>query len=220
MQSLEQGQIVPATGSPVYTNAGQALAPFTSDQFEVGSKATMGGMLLTTALFQINRALQYAVQDTPTTSTYVQDGREVHRGFEFTASGKPAADWTLYGGLTLMHAAVEKKASQPQSEGKVPTNVAQQLAKVYAEYTIPALRRLVLTGGVYYTGKMYADVMNTDRLPAVTTEDLGARFTTDLASHPLILRLDVTNLADKNYWLDSSYTGSPRQVAFSAQLRF
>ncbi len=220
MQSLEQGTIVPATGPINYTNGGQALAPFTSYQYEVGAKATLGGMLLTMALFDIDRALQYDVDNGNGTFTSVQDGREVHKGIEFTATGKATKDLTLWGGVTLLDAQIKKNASNPQWEGKVPTDVAEQMIKLYAEYSVPWVPGFTITGGIYYTGKKYADQMNTDSLPAVTTADIGARYTTKVYAYPLILRLNVTNVTNKSYWLDSYYTGDPRRIMFSAQMKF
>jgi iron complex outermembrane receptor protein len=220
MQGLEQGTIVPATGSIKYTNGGQALPPFTDYQYEVGAKATLGGALLTAALFDIDRALQYALNNGNGTETYVQSGREDHKGFEFTVTGKATTNLTLFGGLTLLDAKVKRNEANPQWDGKVPTNVAQQMAKLYGEYAISAVPGLSLTGGVYYTGKQYADSMNTDRLPAVVTEDIGARYTTTLDTHPLILRLNITNLTNESYWMNAYYTGDPRCIMFSAQMKY
>lgn len=43
----------------------------------------------------------------------------------------------------------------------------QKWQKVYAEYEIPQIKGLALTGGAYYTGKKYADESNLDILPEV-----------------------------------------------------
>ena len=220
IESLEEGAIVPLGGPPVFTNAGQVLAPFTSYQYEVGAKATLGGALLTAALFHIDKALQDQINNADGTATFVQDGREVHDGFEFTVTGKATTNLTLFGGVTLLDAQIKRLAANPQWDGKVPPNVAEQMAKLYAEYAISAVPGLTLTGGVYYTGKMYADNMNTDTLPAVFTEDIGARYTMTFRGYPTTLRLNVTNLTNKSYWLDSYYTGDPLRIMFSAQVKF
>lgn len=78
---------------------------------------------------------------------------------------------------------------------------------------------LTLTGGIYYTGRQAADAANTEFLPGVTTFDLGARYQTTLNGTPVTYRLNVSNLFNKNYWANSSYTGYPRTIAFSAQFR-
>ena len=213
MESLEQGAIVGNT----YKNAREILEPLASEQYEIGAKTDINGLLLTSALFQIDKANQYS-NDGTTTGTYVQDGRQVHKGLEVTVSGKATENLSLFGGATWMNARVEK-SNTSDLEGKIPTNVAEKMAKMYAEYDLP-IHGLTLTGGVYYMGEMYANTTNTDKLPAVITEDLGARYTTKFDGYKTILRLNITNITDKHYWLDSTYTGIPRTVALSATVKF
>jgi len=43
-------------------------------------------MLLTGALFQINKANQYAQSNSNGTLTYVQSGRQINKGIELTAT--------------------------------------------------------------------------------------------------------------------------------------
>ena len=53
------------------------------------------------ALFDINKANQYAQYNGNGTYTETQSGREDHKGIEFTATGKATEELTLFGGLTL-----------------------------------------------------------------------------------------------------------------------
>ena len=77
-----------------------------------------------------------------------------------------------------------------------------------------------LTGGAFYTGKQYTDVSNDYQLPSFTTFDAGARYRMKVSQNDLTLRMNVSNLANKDYWLNSHYLGDPRTVQFSAQLEF
>jgi iron complex outermembrane receptor protein len=219
MESLEQGTIVPTTGATSYTNAGQILEPLVSNQYEVGAKATLGGMALSTAFFYIDKPNEYDRTNPDSTHTYVQDGREVHKGVEFTAAGRAFDGLTLFGGFTFLKAEVTR-ASSSQLEGKTPMDVSEQMAKLYAEYDLPYLKGFTLTGGIYYTGAFYGDTSNNDKLPSVVTGDLGARYTTKLFDKALILRLNVTNITNESYWISNYYTGDPRAVTFSAQMKF
>jgi iron complex outermembrane receptor protein len=207
IEGLEAGGTAPDTAA----NFGAVLPPMVSRQKEIGLKATVGELLLTGALFDIEKAYEYI----DTANTYTQNGRQKHRGFEFNVSGKPADKWTVVGGLT----ALDAKVRGSEFDGKAPQNVAKLIAKVYAEYELP-VPGLVLTGGLYYTGRQWANADNTDRLPAVTTADLGLRYAMKLSGRPLTLRLNVNNVANKSYWLNSYYVGAPRSVAFSAQMPF
>lgn len=207
IEGLEQGGIAPDTAS----NYGAILAPMVSKQKEIGIKATVGNMLLTTALFDIEKAYEF----TDSNNVYTQNGRQNHKGIEFNASGKLSDKWTVVGGVT----ALDAKVKGSDFNGNAPMNVAKVVAKVYSEYELP-VPGLSLTGGIYYTGKQWANAANTDRLPGVTTADIGMRYATKVGGKPLTLRLNVANVTNKSYWLNSYYVGSPRSVAFSAQVQF
>lgn len=228
IEGLEKGGV--AQESPIYvissktyalTNPNAIMPALISKQIELGAKAEVAQMLLTAALFEIDKGLQYYdITSVPGQATYVQDGRQVHTGVEFTATGRVATGLTLVGGLTLLDPEIRKNASNPALEGKRPTNVADTLAKVYVEYTVPGVTGLTLTGGVYYTGKQAVDNLNTDYVPDFATADIGARYVTRVSQMPLTLRLAITNVTDKSYWLTPNALGPARSVAVSGQLQF
>ncbi|NMG37057.1 TonB-dependent siderophore receptor [Azoarcus sp. TTM-91] len=221
MESLEPGGAASDTyGGYAVTNAGAVLDPLVSEQVELGAKATLGGMLLTGALFQIDKSLQYYDVSDPTRPTYVQSGRQVHTGLELTATGNLTRNLTLIGGLTLMEARVRKNKQSPALEGKRPVGVSEQMAKIYAEYRIPGFEAVTVNGGISYTGKFYGDNANTDKMPAYTLLDAGVRYLTAMGGYPLTLRLNVNNLTDKRYWVNQYYLGDPRTVSLSANLKF
>ena len=211
IEGLQAGGIAPNTA----LNAGAAMAPEVSEQYEIGVKASVGETLLTLALFNIDKPNAY----TNASKVYVQDGRQENNGLEFGITGKVLPELTLVGGFTLLDPEV-KKSSVAANEGNKPTNVASQLAKMYAEYDINAVPGLALTGGAYYTGKQYSDEANRHSLPSFTTFDAGARYRMPVADNSVTLRANVSNLANKSYWLNSSYLGDPRTLTFSAQLEF
>lgn len=212
IEGLQAGGIAPSTA----LNAGQAMAPLVSEQYEVGVKATVGETLLTLALFNIDKPNTY----TNGAGLFVQDGRQENNGLEFGITGKVLPELTLVGGVTLLDPQV-KDSGSAANDGNKPTNVASQLAKLYAEYDINAIPGFALTGGSYYTGKQYSDEANQHSLPSFTTFDAGARYRAQLSSdNSLTLRANVSNLANKEYWLSSYYLGAPRTLTFSAQLEF
>jgi len=208
IEGLEQGGIAPEEAS----NRGEIMAPMVSRQKELGVKATLGGMLLTAAAFDIEKAYEYMDAG----NRYTQGGRQNHKGLELTGTGKLTERLTLFGGVTYLDAKVDGS----ELDGKVPMNVSRYVAKLYAEYALPFVPGLSLTGGVYYTGKQWADDGNVNRLPSYTTADVGLRYATEVSGRPLTLRLNVNNVADRSYWINSYYLGAPRSVAFSAQLQF
>lgn len=77
--SLQQGDSAP-TGA---NNAGNVLSPYRSKQVEVGSKLAVGDVLLTAALFQIDRPFAY----TNSNGDYGVAGNQRNRGLELLADG-------------------------------------------------------------------------------------------------------------------------------------
>jgi iron complex outermembrane receptor protein len=211
IEGLQAGGVAPNTA----VNKGQPLSPEVSEQYEVGIKASVGEALLTMAIFNIDKPNSY----TNGAGYFVQDGRQENNGLEFGVTGKVLPELTLVGGITLLDPEV-KKTSVTANDGNKPTNVASQLAKLYAEYDITAMPGFSVNGGAYYTGKQYSDDANQYSLPSFTTFDVGARYSMPVADNTLTLRANVSNLANKEYWLNSYYLGDPRTLTFSAQLEF
>lgn len=211
IEGLQAGGTAPNTA----INYGEMFAPQVSKQYEVGAKATVGETLLTLALFNIEKPNGYINQF----RVYSEDGKQVNNGLEFSVTGKVTPELTVIGGFTLLDPKI-KDSSVKANDGNAPTNVAKQLAKVYAEYDINPVPGLALTGGAFYTGKQYTDEANDYHLPAFTTFDAGARYRMKVSDNDLTLRLNVSNLTNKEYWLNSYYLGDPRAVQFSAQLEF
>ncbi|MCG3681993.1 TonB-dependent siderophore receptor [Aliarcobacter butzleri] len=215
IESLEQGTIV----GTQYSNANQVLDPLVSKQYEVGAKYSLldEKLLLTSALFRIEKANQYSDNATPKPK-YVQDGEQIHQGMELTATGKVTDNLTIFGGGTLIDIEVEK-SNDKALEGKKPINAASKMAKLYAEYNIPH-SGLTVTGGAYYTGKKYVDRLNTDILPSYTLYDAGLRYKTKLDKYPTTFLLNVSNLTGEDYWASNFYLGDPRSVAISMKMEF
>src|SRR5690606_3973305 len=122
-------------------------------------------------------------------------------------------------GLTVLDPEVDD-SGVAANDGNRPTDVASRLAKLYAEYDVNAVPGFAVTGGAYHTGKQYTDASNAHSLPSFTTFDLGARYRMPVAETHMTLRANLSNLADKEYWLNSYYLGDPRTLTFSAQLEF
>ena len=92
-----------------------------------------------------------------------------------------------------------------------------------AEWDVPWLRGLTLTGTLVYTGKQYIDAANTQSLPDWTRFDLGARYATEIAGRKTVFRAAVQNVADTKYWssvasFGTFYVGAPRTFRLSMSM--
>lgn len=213
VEALQQG-FTAASGT---ANAGEIFAPFIGKQKEAGLKASLGGISLNTAYFHIEQANQYV---DPAANRATQDGRAIHQGWEFSLSGKASEHLTLSGGFTLLDARIAKAAA---NVGKTPQGTPERMARLYAEYDVPALPGLTLTGGLSYSGKVPWDAANTLYVGAVSTVDAGLRYRNVSYGKDTTWRLNVSNLTDKDYWTTRSgilYLGAPRLLSLSATVAF
>ncbi len=226
-EALDSGNTAGTTynGLPV-ANANQIQEPTVSKQVEVGAKADVGGMLLGGALFRLEQASTRYLDNGNGTYTFATDGKQRFTGVELTAVGRPMPRLTVFGGLTLMKAEVVSAnaatAASPSTKGYVPWGIAQQMAKLSVEYDVASVPGLTLTGGVYYTGKSYADNYEKDKLAGYTLFDAGLRYATKFGATPVTLRLSATNLGNKSYWMWAGQNAAtaPRSVALSVTARF
>lgn len=216
MQGLEQGAIVPDDAT-LYNNPGQIMKPYLSRQYEIGAKyAPTNALLLTGALYRIEKANSF--QDTGSNGkiTYTQDGTQVHQGVELTATGQVTRNLSVVLGGTFMDLQVTK-AVDTTLIGKRPTGVSDRLLKIFVDYSIPALPGLSITGGAYHAGTMYKDSANLQRIDGYTIFDLGLHYKTRVNDHPLRFDLNVANITGLDYWATSYSLGTPRNVAFSVK---
>ena len=221
MEGFEQGGVAgDSYGGYAVVNAKAMMDPLTSEQIEVGAKLTLGDTLLTAALFNIDKGLEYYDLSDVTKPKYVQDGRQVHRGFEFTATGKITDKLTTMAGFTLLDPQVKENKENPALEGKRPTEVSDKFAKLYLEYTPIESIDLAFNTGLNYTGSFYGDAMNTDKMPSYTLVNIGTRYTTKEMGCPLTFRVNINNLMDKEYWVNSNYLGDRRTIHASVQMKF
>jgi iron complex outermembrane recepter protein len=216
IEALEQGATAPSTAA----NAGEVLAPYVSNQYEVGAKVTLGQTDLKAALFRIEKASAYT---DPVSNVFADDGRQVHKGAEFSFTGKVSDRLTLLGGISVLDAKLTKTAGGAM-DGKTPQAVPETQSRLYGEYALAEVPGLVLAAGISHTGAMWADSANTLRLPAYTTGDLGLRYTTTVQGHKTTYRANISNVTDKHYWTTKGgsmiYLGSPRLLAASATFEF
>jgi iron complex outermembrane receptor protein len=214
-EGLAQGAVAP-NGT---ANSGEVLPPFTTRQYESGIKYDAGSFGLTAAVFQISQPSAF----TNRTNRFVADGEQRNRGLELSTFGEPVRGLRLLGGITLIDAK-QTKTLNGINDGKNAIGVPRVNVVVSAEYDLPQVRGLTLTGRVSAFSSATADADNTQRISGWRTLDLGARYMTDIAGKVVILRGSVMNVANKSYWNSVSRgfitSGAPRTLLLSASMEF
>lgn len=208
-----------------YTNSGEVFQPFVTDQYETGVKWDLGRFTATASLFQVAVPSTVSVPNATGLPTLKQDGEERHRGLELNVYGEPLRGVRLLGGVMLMDAEMTKTQGGVD-DGKRARGAPVTNLNLGGEWDLGAVQGLTLSGRVVYTSRENIDLSGRPdrRIPSWTRVDAGARYTTSVAGHPTVLRLNIDNLFDRNYWAAASRgvltLASPRSVRLSASVDF
>lgn len=211
---LQQGGIAGSTAA----NRGEVFAPQKSKQYEAGVKADWGTLTTQAAVYQITRP---SATTDAVTQIYSFGGEQRNRGLELTMYGE------IQRGLRAMASASFNDAKLTRTTGGVNqgndgNGVPDRTFNVGLDWDLPWVPGLSLNGRVINTSSTYYDAANLLRMPSWTRLDLGARYLTKIAGKPVVFRANLENVADKAYWVTSTYVtvGAPRTLMLSAQIDF
>lgn len=216
IEGLSKGTAAPITAA----NFGEVFAPYKTKQKEIGLKLDLGTFSHALALYEIKRPSSYT---DPATDVFSFGGEQRNRGVEWTFFGAPLAEVRLMGGVAYVDPELTKTMGG-ENDGKTATAYPKLQGKLGMEWDIPRLHGLTLTGNVTSQSKQYISADNSLSIPGYTLFDVGARFTTQVASKPVTLRANIANLGDKDYWgvplTQSLGLGAPRTYELSATVDF
>lgn len=215
IEGLSKGDVAPSTAA----NAGEAMAPYVSKQYEAGVKVDFGRAAVTAALFQLTKPSGQTVNN-----VFSASGEQRNRGLELNAFGEVMPGWRLLGGITLIDGELTKTTSAA-TRGNRPIGVPEIQANLGLEWDASFLPGLTLMANAVHTGSQYVNTANTQSVPSWTRYDLGARYATTVVQTPATFRLTMRNILDTDYWSGvSSFgglgQGDPRTVLLSASFDF
>ena len=217
IEGLVKGDVAPANfGGQAVSNVGQVLEPYKTKQTEVGLKwdtNRIGGAI---SLFQSRK---------PTTGLNGSNAFGVidhqrNQGLELMAYGEATRSLKVLGGISFLNTNVN---------GKDAIGAPGTQANLGLEWAVPSVRGFSLDSRVIYTSAQYADMANSQKVPAWTRLDLGARYMMPMGSQQVLtVRARVENLTDKNYWASAGgypgagylTVGAPRTFVLSATVDF
>jgi iron complex outermembrane receptor protein len=202
---------------------GEAFEPQRGRQWEVGVKYEPPGWdsFITVAAFDLRRQ-NVLTPDPVNPLNEVQTGEISSRGIELEAVSSLDFGLDLVGSYTYLDAEVTK-SNVPGEVGERPLAVAEHMASLWADYTIPEgmLAGLGFGGGVRYIGPSYGDVPNTLEVPGATLFDAAVHY----EWNNFRFAINASNIFDKEYIAScygpvSCFYGAGRQVLGTVTYRW
>lgn len=194
IQGLSQGPVAPRGMMPEFDNAGQVFPPYKTQQYEMGIKGEWNGFGTSLSVFQIAQPNSLTVDN-----RFTVDGEQRNRGLEWNVYGTLGEGVRLLGGVTLLDAKITKAAGATQ--GKDAFGVPGTQVNLGGEWDVPGSGGLTLSGRFLYTDSVYIDSANAYSIPSWTSWDVGARYATQFAGQPVVLRANVENVFNNSYWI-------------------
>jgi len=219
IEGLEQGGTAPLRT----TNANEVMAPLVSRQVEAGAKGAFGMLNWEASLFHIAKAGEYTRANPDGSATYVQNGRQVHRGVELSLAGKPVRELTLFASAMWLRARLERTGNAA-TEGHRPAGVPALRLAWTAEYAPQGLSGWTFIAHGTHTGRRAVTAANTVDAPGYGILGLGVRHERTVGGREVALRLGIDNLADRRHWAnvghDHLVPGAPRTAWASVSVGF
>ncbi|MDO3445468.1 TonB-dependent receptor [Agrobacterium sp. V1] len=218
IEGLSAGQTVPDT----YSNGGEVLSPYVTEQYEAGVKVDWGDILTTLSIFQTTQASGVA---NSANNTFSADGETVYRGVEFNVAGEITPSLRVLGGLVLLDAETTKTANGLY-DGKKAAGAPDYTVTLGAEWDPEFLSNLTLSARMNSTGSSYVDAANLQKMSGWNTFDFGARYTWERENaQPIIFQANLTNAFNEAYWstfpgFNLLYPSASRALTISTTFKF
>ena len=215
VEALEQSASAPST---TRNPANQTFAPIESKQSEMGVKTEHQLWNATASLFRIDRGAQY----TNAANYYVMDGETRYQGLELNSVVQAAKNVSIEGGIMLLD--TELRDAAPGYSGKRAVGAPKRQASMQVTYRPALLSGLALHAGTQYLGALALDAGNVHTLSSYALFDAGLSYRARMAGHMVSLRLNVTNLANRQYWTyyQENYlnVGAPRTASLNVRVDY
>ncbi|HEY0011754.1 MAG TPA: TonB-dependent receptor [Allosphingosinicella sp.] len=206
-RGMEESGIAPNNA----VNRGEILPAIITTQREVGVRAVLGPIRLTTTAFDVRKP--YASLDAGNTFGFVGSVR--HRGIETSVAGQPLPGLSIVVGALLLDAQVLGEQREAGLIGKRPVTTTPFEMQASADYQLPFLEGASIDVQIGSFAPRTARRDNAVDIPARTLFNLGARYRFSLAGHAATLRGQVLNLFDKY----GPTVGSGELLGYNAQRR-
>ena len=201
------------------TSTGKPFEPEKGDQYELGLKYQPVGLdaTFTAAIFELT---QENVRKTLPGNIQTQLGEVRSRGIELEAQANVTENISLVANYTKLDPETTK-TTRPAEKDKMPANVADELASLWAHYQFHGgmLDGLAFGAGVRHTSASYGDNTETLEVPSYTLLDAMVSY----QLQDVRLQLNANNVTDRQYISACDYYcwyGNRRNVIASVSYEF
>lgn len=192
-RGLEESGLAPNNAA----NRNEALPAIRTTQMDAGMRWTVTPSLrLIAGLFDVRKPYFSTNQ----ANLYTALGDVRHRGIELSLSGDVTEDISLVAGGLLMDPRVSGEAVTLGQVGAVPLNQPRRVLRANVEYRPPFLSGFSFDVALSNFSARAASRDNVVWLEPYSLADIGLRYRFNWNETPVVLRVQVANIADTFSW--------------------
>jgi iron complex outermembrane recepter protein len=192
-RGLEESGVAPENA----VNYGQPQPSSITKQVDAGVRyAVTPNLRLVAGVFEVKKP--YFNRNTA--NVYTTVGGNTNRGIELSFSGTLAPGLRMVAGGVFMRSRISGLTVDQGLIGRVPAGEAPRTLKLNLQYGPASWHGFSIDGEATNLGAMFADRLNTYKIPSDTSFDLGARYQFKLHSAPASVRVQITNLTNSYSW--------------------
>ena len=190
-RGLEESGIAPETA----LNYGEPQPASITQQVDAGLRyALNANVRLVAGVFEVKKP--YLNRNTA--NIYTTVGDTTNRGIELSISGPVAPGLRLVAGGVFIRSRVSGLTVDQGLIGRVPSGETPRSLRLNLQYGPASWRGFSVDSQIANQGAIFADRLNTYKVPSSTTVDLGARYQFSVFSAPASIRVLATNVTN-NY---------------------
>jgi len=192
-RGLEESGVAPESAA----NRGEALPASLTEQVDAGLRYRLGPQItLIAGVFEVKKPFF----ERDAANIFTEVGDVSHRGAEVSLSGQIIPGLTAVAGAMFLKARVSGGPAASGIIGDVPVARPNRVVSLALQYGPKEWRGFALTTQVNHEGPVFANRVNTLKLPSLTTMDAGARYNFQIMEKSASLRFMVQNVTNVWQW--------------------
>ena len=185
-------------------NSGEPMPAGLTSQIDGGLRYQIKpGLSVMAGVFEVKKPYF----DRDPANIYTGVGNLSHRGVEMSLTGNVFPGFTVVAGAYFLKARVTGSSVDRGLIGEVPPGVPPHLIRINFQYGPASWNGFALDTLIEETASHNANRLNTFRMPAIVTVDLGARYNFTVAGTTANLRVQLRNVANKFGWSVETSSG-------------
>lgn len=206
-----------ASNQGAITSSGKLLPPESAQQWEVGTKTEFFGGRMSTTLAYFDLTKQNVVTVDPNNISFSVAAGEIHsRGPELDIRGEILPGWNMIATYTNLDARITKDNSGNQ--GARPFAIPRNMGSFWTTYEFLQgdFKNFKVGGGVNLRDGTSDGTNRGYQTAGFATVDLMAGYSWKIAGSKLTTQLNVNNILDKDYILDTYISGASTRPTIGA----